>query len=213
MFTIGGLLTLHKSMLISLGIYYFSMFHTPVSIYRDLTQIRARFFWGGEDQKRIIQWVKWEVILNDKFYGGFSIGILESFNQALMYKWRWRFLNNQNLLWVKIINSCYGEDGGFMLASSTRVNNYVWMGIVKSFWDLHNRGIIPFDSVCRKVGDGGNTKFWVDNWCGSISLRARFPRLFDVARNKDAYVKDYLVNNQWLFIGTVTLEARFLARS
>lgn len=98
-------------------------------------------------------------------------------------------------MWVKIINSCYGEDDGFMLASSTRVNNYVWMGIVKLFWDLHNRGIIPFDSVCRKVGDGGNTKFWVDNWCGSISLRARFPRLFDVARNKDAYVKDYWVNN------------------
>ncbi|GKD28663.1 hypothetical protein Tco_1239441, partial [Tanacetum coccineum] len=65
---------------------------------------------GGE-QERKIAWVKWDVVLNSKDNGGFGIGSLKAFNQALLYKWRWRFINNPDAIWVKAIQSIHGRDG------------------------------------------------------------------------------------------------------
>lgn len=58
-------------------------------------------------------------------------------------------------------------------------------------WDMHNRGLITFDSICRKVGNGQSIRFWNDVWCGHIMFRARFYRLYVVACNVDVLVNDY----------------------
>ncbi|GJR95442.1 MAK10-like protein [Tanacetum coccineum] len=44
--SIGGRLTLIKSVLGSLGIYYLSIFRAPESVLNDLERIRSNFFWG-----------------------------------------------------------------------------------------------------------------------------------------------------------------------
>lgn len=87
---------------------------------------------------------------------------LKACNQVLIYKCRWRFLNDYNLHWVKVIKSCYCNDGGFLMAAPYKENQGVWMGIVKLVWDLHVKCLIPFDSMCKKVGNGANTSFWLD---------------------------------------------------
>ncbi|GKA41365.1 hypothetical protein Tco_0733958 [Tanacetum coccineum] len=48
---IGGRLTLIKSVLGSLDIYYLSIFRAPESVLQDLKRIRAKFFWGGNKDK------------------------------------------------------------------------------------------------------------------------------------------------------------------
>ena len=131
------------------------------------------------------------MVLNDKKNVGLSIGSLESFNYSLLYKWHWRFLNSSNLLWVDLIKSCYGSDGGFCMASRSKPKKGVWMGIVNTVWDMHYRGLIPFDSICRRVGNGQSISFWNDVWCGDIMLRDRFPCLCVVASNVNALVSDY----------------------
>ena len=35
--------------------------------------------------------------------GGINIKDVESFNKALLSKWLWQFINEDNALWVKII--------------------------------------------------------------------------------------------------------------
>ena len=40
------------------------------------------------------------------------------------------------------------------------------------------------------VGDGEDTLFWHDRWCGDAPLRVRFSRLFDLTLNKSITVKD-----------------------
>ena len=42
------------------------------------------------------------------------------------------------------------------------------------------------------MGDGTKTKFWLDIWCGSCSLKDGYPELFHIARNKDALVVDHM---------------------
>jgi hypothetical protein len=40
------------------------------------------------------------------------------------------------------------------------------------------------------VGDGRNTFFWLDHWVGDSPLRFKFPRLFDLALNKECSVEE-----------------------
>ncbi len=43
-----------------------------------------------------------------------------------------------------------------------------------------------------EVGDGTKTKFWTDIWCGTWSLKAAYPELYRIARNKEAFVVEHI---------------------
>ena len=48
-----------------------------------------------------------------------------------------------------------------------------------------------FDNNLRRmVGDGRNTLFWYDTWIGDCPLRLKFPRLFDLALEKESMVRE-----------------------
>ncbi|GJX61980.1 RNA-directed DNA polymerase, eukaryota, reverse transcriptase zinc-binding domain protein [Tanacetum coccineum] len=42
-----------------------------------------------------------------------GVGSLVGFNIALILKWWWRFINNESMLWVRVIKNIYGSQGGF----------------------------------------------------------------------------------------------------
>ena len=68
---------------------------------------------GGGDEVKKIPWVKWELVMASYENGGLNIGSLEAFNVSLLLKWRWRFVTNRHMLWVRVIKEIYGDDGGF----------------------------------------------------------------------------------------------------
>ncbi|GJT56005.1 RNA-directed DNA polymerase, eukaryota, reverse transcriptase zinc-binding domain protein, partial [Tanacetum coccineum] len=111
--SIGGRLTLIKSVLGSLSIYYLSIFRALKSVLQDLEIIRSNFFWGGNPDGKKIAWVKWPIILNSFDKGGLNIGSLKAFNLALLQKWRWRMFSSLNDLWVKVVKAFHGHEGGF----------------------------------------------------------------------------------------------------
>jgi len=41
------------------------------------------------------------------------------------------------------------------------------------------------ESISKSVGNGFNTFFWSDFWVGSMKLRERFRRLYDLSIHKD----------------------------
>jgi hypothetical protein len=43
-----------------------------------------------------------------------------------------------------------------------------------------------------EVGDGIRIRFWHDVWCGDQPLKESFLVLFRIARNKEAWVSDYM---------------------
>ncbi|GJV51230.1 RNA-directed DNA polymerase, eukaryota, reverse transcriptase zinc-binding domain protein [Tanacetum coccineum] len=86
--SIGGRLTLIKSVLESLGIY-------------DLERIRSNFFWGGNQDGQKMAWVKWPIILNSYDNGGLNIDSLKAFNLVLLQNWRWRFFTLQMIYELK----------------------------------------------------------------------------------------------------------------
>ena len=61
----------------------------------------------------------------------------------------------------------------------------------KSVWKSIRKGWPTFAAnVNFRKGNGAHVKFWQHQWCGEILLRLRFPKLFPIASNPEASVKD-----------------------
>ncbi|GJY05409.1 RNA-directed DNA polymerase, eukaryota [Tanacetum coccineum] len=70
-------------------------------------------------------------LTSSKSNGGLGIGSLKSSNQAMLAKWWWRFHNEGNALWCKLIRSIHGQNIGN--GSDTRfwTDNWVGGGLLK----------------------------------------------------------------------------------
>ncbi|GKE02211.1 putative RNA-directed DNA polymerase, partial [Tanacetum coccineum] len=155
--SIGGRSMLIKSVQGSLGIYYFSLFVMPVSIAKKLERIRSRFFWGNTEDVKKISWIKWDLVLASHDHGGLDIGSLVGFNIALILKWWWRFVNNESMLWVRVIKSIYGNQGGFDRDNPRVSGPQPWARILSLISRLKAKNVVRQDTLQRKIGDGTST--------------------------------------------------------
>ncbi|GJS19897.1 hypothetical protein Tco_0448529 [Tanacetum coccineum] len=85
--SIGGRLTLLKSVLGSMPIYHMSIFKIPMKILQRMKFIRSHFFNGSDPLAKKPTWVKWTNMLASKEKGGLGISSLYALNRALMFKW------------------------------------------------------------------------------------------------------------------------------
>ncbi|PWA80255.1 reverse transcriptase domain, Reverse transcriptase zinc-binding domain protein [Artemisia annua] len=188
----GGRLTLVKSVLGSLPLYYFSMFRVPLCVTKKLERIRKDFFWGGVGENKKLAWIKWDKVLASHGAGGLNIGSLRAKNLALVGKWWWRFRIESGALWVRVIKNIYGINGGLVDNGVLRElgGSSVWRDIVRVGIDLDKIGVGFSTSFSNKVGNGGDTSFWEDRWLGNVRLCDKFPRLYHIDRGKEARVID-----------------------
>ncbi|GJZ99753.1 hypothetical protein Tco_0672304 [Tanacetum coccineum] len=149
----GGRLTLIKSVLGSLGVYFFSIFKSPISIIKKLESIRRNFFWGGNSEEKKIAWVAWDKVIGPRDQGGLGIMSLKVFN----LKWWWRFLLEENTLWRKIIVSIHGKDGGLTMNSSSPYKSGPWYQIMKLKDDISSYGTTLPSIFKRKIRNGRTT--------------------------------------------------------
>ncbi|GJY20642.1 RNA-directed DNA polymerase, eukaryota, reverse transcriptase zinc-binding domain protein, partial [Tanacetum coccineum] len=150
---------------------------------------------GGSQDNRKLAWLKWSNVVVSFKNDGLNIGSLKSFNLALLHKWRWRMYSNPNSLWVKVIKTLHGVEGGF--DNNGCNHNGLWAKIVGSSNYLHSSNILPMDSIRFQVGCGLNTHFWKDIWLGSSPLCSRYSRLFRLEQEKDCLIIDRINNGQW----------------
>ncbi|GJZ30560.1 RNA-directed DNA polymerase, eukaryota [Tanacetum coccineum] len=189
--SIGGRLTLLKSVLGSMPIFHMSIFKVPSSILKSLESIRSRFFNGQDPKSNKASWVKWNKVLTPKDKGGLGVSSLFALNRGLMLKWVWRFYSQKCSLWTKVIKAIYGEDGNLNKDVSGGVRT-CWTSIVHEVRVLQGRGINVADYIRLKLGNGENTRFWVDNWYEGGVIKELFPRMFALELNKNANVSSKL---------------------
>lgn len=68
----------------------------------------------------------------------------------------------------------------------------VWNNIAGVIQELQRAGI-SFDDIFKKqFGDGDDTLFWMDTWCGGEPFRDRFPELYQLERRKSCIIKERL---------------------
>ncbi|GKC88619.1 RNA-directed DNA polymerase, eukaryota, reverse transcriptase zinc-binding domain protein [Tanacetum coccineum] len=105
-------------------------------------------------------WVKWDRCLASRKEGGLGIGSILGLNIELLFKWVLRFLNNNSDLWVNVIQSIHGVEGGINIANSKQ----------------------------PEIGNGADSRFWEDTWCGEQPLKAMFPRIYLLDTDKSCSI-------------------------
>ncbi|WMV26358.1 hypothetical protein MTR67_019743 [Solanum verrucosum] len=107
----GGRLTLINSVLDVLPTYMMTLFPIPAGVIRRLDSIRRKFLWHGNKERKGFHLVKWKVVIAGKKVGGMGIKNLKVQSKALRMKWLWKFANENQMLWKRVINAKYeGED-------------------------------------------------------------------------------------------------------
>ncbi|GJU82120.1 RNA-directed DNA polymerase, eukaryota [Tanacetum coccineum] len=187
--SIGGRLTLLKSVLGSTPIYNMSLYKVPKTVLNSMEAIRRNFFNGTQDDERKITWVKWTKVLASKEQGGLGVSSFYALNRALLVKWVWRFLSRDNSLWARIIHAIHGLNGQELFAS----HSSTWSSIVKEINILKTQGIDIISHCKIRVGNGRSTSFWNDLWIGDSCFRYKFPRLYALDINKECTVADKMV--------------------
>ncbi|KAL4572226.1 hypothetical protein LXL04_018996 [Taraxacum kok-saghyz] len=188
--SIGGRHTIVKNVLGSMGNFWLALFPIPKTVLQTLESLRRDFFWGHETGSKYIPWVKWETACLDKEHGGLGIGSLDIMNQGLLGKWIWRIRVEKSLFWAKIICGIHGEAGGLDGNNKLKSQGSVWNNILNSLNALNAYDLNPIDYMKIKVGNGGDTRFWIHRWCANERLDIIFPRLFALELSKNARVKD-----------------------
>nr|GEV96418.1 hypothetical protein [Tanacetum cinerariifolium] len=105
--SIGGRLTLLKSVLGLMTIFNMSIFKVPLGVLRTLESIRSHFFNGHALGSNKASWVSWKKVLSSKDKGGLRVSSLYALNRGLLFKWIWRFHTQDKYLWV-ILRRCMG---------------------------------------------------------------------------------------------------------
>ncbi|KAL6516895.1 hypothetical protein OROHE_018183 [Orobanche hederae] len=182
----GGRITLLNSVLSSIPTFYLSFYKIPAKTLSEIVRLQRNFLWGGREGPNKLSWVKWGIICKSKEEGGLGVKDLGLFNKALLGKWAWRFLNERECLWVRVVESRYGREWGrgeeILVEGVRRRWSGWWKDIVRTTFGAEGGW---FEArVKRVVGEGDRTLFWEDVWAGEIPLKLKYPRLFQLSESK-----------------------------
>ena len=156
-----GRIVLIKAVLLSLPLYYMTIYKMPECVIKSIESIQARFLWGGSDLKRKIHLVTWSKLSQSKLSGGLGIRNIKLMNESLLLKWWWRFGMDKSSLWRKVLNAKYNMDGRDWIPKMelNRKVSTVWRDIMQ----IHTRQPLLFDIFMEnaklRVGDGSTIKF------------------------------------------------------
>ncbi|GJW59701.1 RNA-directed DNA polymerase, eukaryota [Tanacetum coccineum] len=192
--SIGGRMTLLKSVLSSTPIYYMSMFKVPSQVLKCLEGIRRSFFIGADLKENKISWFKWNKVLMSKDKGGLGVSSLFALNRALLFKWVWRFHDNRNALWSRFIRALHGNCGGLDKRSKA-AHTSVWKSITTEVNSLRNKGVDLLKFMNKKVGNGIDTSFWEEIWRGDMNFKTKFPRVYALESDKKITVASKMNHN------------------
>jgi len=122
--------SVNKSFYRSIPIYFFSFFRVPKKVVDKLVCLQRKFLWGGVADHNKIAWVKWDTVCLPKDKGGLGIKDVNTFNLALLAKWKWQLFQHQGQLWARVLESKYGGWRGLNEAPRTSRESILWRDLM-----------------------------------------------------------------------------------
>ncbi|GJT53181.1 hypothetical protein Tco_0988235 [Tanacetum coccineum] len=95
-------------------------------------------------------------------------------------------MSNEDSLWFRVIQAIHGS----RIDPQPSLSLSLWNTILKEVIVLKNRGFDFLAKCSKRVGNGSNTQFWLDNWIGGNSFCQAFPRLFALETNRNISVEE-----------------------
>lgn len=123
-------------------------------------------FWSKSNQKENnIRWHSWDNMGQQKIKGWMGFRDLKSFNNALLAKQGWRFIQNPQSLAATFFKEKYFKDKPFLESKIGNQSSLIW----RSVWNS-----ISLLKECLKlrVGNGRQIPIWGSKWFSSLSARS-----------------------------------------
>ncbi|XP_058725510.1 uncharacterized protein LOC131596787 [Vicia villosa] len=167
---------------------------TPTKVLQEIRTIQSKFLWSGGEDRKSIHWVCWDTVCKSKEEGGLGIKNVEIMNVALISKWKWRILNENEAVWSGIIRARYGKVKLKILVGDMAVvgkkDSIWWRDLMVS--DNYERLLVNHFSraINCSVGNGEDIPFWYACWIDKQPLLEVFPDLFQVTADHLLAVAD-----------------------
>ncbi|KAL7177287.1 hypothetical protein ACSBR2_030606 [Camellia fascicularis] len=132
MLSFAGRVTLIKSVLSALPIYYMSLFKMPEGVAKEIDRIESSFLWGDSEHSRKLHLVGWSKVCMSMKQGGLGIKNIRLANESLLFKSWWRYGLEDDALWKSIICEKYGSIGGrwFPVLDTNGSTSKLWVDIL-----------------------------------------------------------------------------------
>ncbi|XP_022003664.1 uncharacterized protein LOC110901123 [Helianthus annuus] len=104
--SIGGRVTLIRSVLENLPCYYFSLYRAPAKVIADLECLIKNFLWGSSSGVRKTHWVTWERVASPKKAGDLGVSKLSDINTSLLCKWGRRYKTEKTICGSRLLTLC-----------------------------------------------------------------------------------------------------------
>lgn len=107
--TMAGCVVLINSVLNAIPIFSLLFYKDPIKVLQEIHSIQSTFLWSGSENKKKVHWVSWKTVCEKKEKGGLSVKDVEVLNLALLNKWKWRIMNEKDVVWFNLLRSIYGN--------------------------------------------------------------------------------------------------------
>ncbi|GAV92955.1 zf-RVT domain-containing protein, partial [Cephalotus follicularis] len=183
----AGRLQLVKATLATMQTFWCSTFLLPMSVVHDCERILRRFLWGGNGRGK----VKWVEVCKSFEEGGLGIHDLKTWNKALLLKQLWDVLTGESI-WAKWSQSYLLHGLNFWTAPIRALLSWSWRQtlLLRTLAKEH---------LIYRCGNGELFSLWFDPWLHCDSVHALYGHrvIYDAGLDKQARVKDVIVDGQW----------------
>ncbi|CAK8575114.1 unnamed protein product [Lathyrus sativus] len=190
--SLGGRVILIYSTLNSIPIFSLSFYRILIRIKKELKFVYQNFLWGGIELKTKVHWLNWRLICSKKDKGGLRVKDIDLFNKALLSKWKWRFLVEDNYIWFELIKFKYGKFACDFMGDAffdRRIKGSVWWrDLRKVDLDKVNNFSCLAGNIQCSVGNRNKIPFWQAIWLEDQSLLNRFSKVFQAAFMKECEI-------------------------
>ncbi|XP_058759231.1 uncharacterized protein LOC131632499 [Vicia villosa] len=174
-----------------------SFYKAPGKVLEEIRRLQSNFLLSGKVDKKSIHWVNWDKIYKPKKKGGLGVRDVREVNKALILKWKWRILKEDNAIWSRFVLLRYHYPELKVQAPRGEMcckDDSIWWRDINNN-DLLDEFVVNGFSGCYKCNckNEKDTLFWHNFWLGDQSLRESFPELFDMSTIKNCAVADLMV--------------------
>eukprot|EP00253_Pinus_taeda_P023539 PITA_23539 len=185
----AGRLTLLKSVLLAILVYWAALSWIPKGVLEKIRKICSRFLWvGSAKESTFLPWVAWDKIARPKEWGGWGIKRLPEFSLSLATKSGWRLISMENL-WTKVVKRKYIdpvplEDWIRSQEKKKKNISVIWKATLEAFSVIEQ-------GLAWKVGDGSHIRI---GFQASVVEKVGHSTLWGQAWKND---EDLAINIRW----------------
>ncbi|XP_075650954.1 uncharacterized protein LOC142621553 [Castanea sativa] len=103
----AGRLVLTQATIATIPNYYMQYASLPPKITQCVDKLCCNFLWGSTNNKKKLHLVNWRKITKPKEYGGLRLQSAKEKNIALLAKLNWRFHQEKDNLWARVLSHKY----------------------------------------------------------------------------------------------------------